>query len=807
MSIAATAATAAHCKALVSQGPRKGQPCQSVPLANEYCVHHQRNYEYEQMIQEGKNVCGMFFRGCQQERSVDDLERGYKHCKACRQKKSGKNHPCEYDGCSFMIEDKDQKYCKKHIRQHLRDNEEEKSIRYCDIERGCFGIIQSGTKCEGCKSKERTQVAHELVRLRKQYDIPAMDENRLRETYPLSYRMQENKICSMGELWRGIQRNAYIRKLLFLLTQQDFERLVSQACYYCGFYSSIRSVSIDRIDNNKGYILSNCISSCRECNMMKGGQHPIEFLSKVEAIHHYTTMGVPLSKTLIDTWRHTYLSISPRLTYKRYEIDTKNREMDFLLTEEEYKTLLAGDCYLCGLQNGEGHENGIDRMDASIRSYHFDNCRPCCGHCNVMKKAMTREEFTEKCKQIYEHRPDQTIFQSVPTYSHLKCRKEVYTSEEIADLMKKGGYMSYLEWCTEHGRSPEFIDAMNQLQHHTELSTNIPQLIEAIRSEFEKERKRKKTDEEQLQMKTINCRTLYSYLTQGKEDDVVKWYETHYTKSTLFHEKLRELMDQLPSLSHEEGVDACQAFMYAEKNRRVSQKRREDLKKVVKYASLESYEHMDEKEPLPPLLPSSASIPSIESVEDTVADNVGMLQKQVGYQKKTVTTVKQWKSSTIYRAIQHHQENEYKTFCEQNNDMSLLPTWETDWATFVLSVKGRSEADALPLITAFVENLRRIRHNKLCYDKNASLVEKEDRQQWPATTVVRAFLEGKIEAFKAFAEASTDENPADPKWVKRWTGFMDSLGKARADHEQMKTLCSKFMTAQRTKKYRAKAKE
>jgi Zn-finger protein len=185
----------------------------------------------------------------------------------------------------------------------------------------------------------------------------------------------------------------------------------------------------------------------------------------------------------------------------------------------------------------------------------------------------------------------------------------------------------------------------------------------------------------------------------------------------------------------------------------------------------------------------------LDSVETT-----NMLQKKTNIPK-------QWKSSIIYRAIQHHQENEYKTFCEQNNDMSLLPTWETDWATFVLSVKGRSEADALPLITAFVENLRRIRHNKLCYDKNASLVEKEDRQQWPAATVVRAFLEGKMEAFKAFTEASTGENPEDPKWVKRWTGFMDSLEKARADHEQMKTLCSKFMTAQRTKKYRAKAKE
>jgi hypothetical protein len=156
----------------------------------------------------------------------------------------------------------------------------------------------------------------------------------------------------------------------------------------------------------------------------------------------------------------------------------------------------------------------------------------------------------------------------------------------------------------------------------------------------------------------------------------------------------------------------------------------------------------------------------------------------------------------IHRAIQQNQENEYKAFCEENNDMSLLPNWSNDWVTFVLSVKEKFEADALPLITAFVENLRRIRHNKLCFDKNATLVDKEDRQQWPATTVVRAFLDGKLAAFKTFTEGYTNETPSDPRWMKRWLSFVDSLEKARDDQDKMKTLCSKFMTAQRKKKYR-----
>ena len=478
--------------------------------------------------------------------------------------------------------------------------------------------------------------------------------------------------------------------------------------------------------------------------------------------------------------------------------------MEFHLTEKEYIDLLKGDCYLCGLTNGKGHENGIDRMNASVRAYEMSNCRSCCGHCNIMKKELTYQEFTEKCKQIHDHGPNRDLFETVPIYSDQKCRKEAYTSDEIAVLMKNGSYMSYIEWCVEQRRTPEFIDAMNQLQHNNELAADLPRLVEAIRGELEKERNRRKTVEEQLQMKTINCRTLYSYLTQGKKEHFIKWYETHYNKSTLFHEKLRELLDQLPSLSHEKGITACQDFMYAEKNRRVSQQRRSDLKKVVKYAP--TSEEMDEKEsaapaPIPAPTPISAPVPSRPTL-DPIVTKVTTQQNQVGYQKKTVENVKQWKSSMIHRAIQHGQENEYKAFCEENNDMSLLPNWSNDWAAFVLSIKGKSEADAFPLIAAFVENLRRIRHNKLCFDKNAAIVDKEDRQQWPATTVVRAFLDGKLAAFKGFTEAYTKESPADPKWVKRWTTFVDSLEKARDNQDAMKTLCSKFMTAQRTKKYR-----
>jgi hypothetical protein len=158
---------------------------------------------------------------------------------------------------------------------------------------------------------------------------------------------------------------------------------------------------------------------------------------------------------------------------------------------------------------------------------------------------------------------------------------------------------------------------------------------------------------------------------------------------------------------------------------------------------------------------------------------------------------KQWKTKQIDEFIQENKENLYKSYCEQQNDMAMHPNWEQEWITFVASVKGKK--DTTPIIKAFVENLRRIRHNQLCAK---DIVEKEDREQWPAITVVRAFLENKLDKFKTYTELRMGEKPDNPKWIKRWAVFIASLEKNRDNRQELKNQCSKFMTAQRIKKYR-----
>lgn len=71
------------------------------------------------------------------------------------------------------------------------------------------------------------------------------------------------------------------RGLEFNITFQEFStwwQAQNQQCYYCGQILTapewkkpkLTDLSIERKDNNKGYILFNIVLACRRCNLMKG---------------------------------------------------------------------------------------------------------------------------------------------------------------------------------------------------------------------------------------------------------------------------------------------------------------------------------------------------------------------------------------------------------------------------------------------------------------------------------------------------------------------------------------------------------
>lgn len=785
------------CKGIVHQGPRNGLQCLRDRSENGYCVYHQRNAVYDQLTSEGKKICSGFFRGCKNELTEDDTKQSRKFCSTCRQKKLGKSFPCQSKGCSAKIIKEDDKYCDKHIRNLLRDNEKEKNIQYCDISRGCFNILTNDIKCTDCRNKEKQKAATEMAALRKYYNIVLSEQTEKDELFE----KQEMAVSEIKEVWRNVQRNAFLKKNLFMLSQQDFEKLVIQPCYYCGFYSNYKFIGIDRIDNNKGYILNNCVPACSMCNMMKSANHPIAFLDKIDLICKYRQTRNSIRTIGEITWK-PFLTSGKIQSYNDYKTNVKyrNKLIQFLLTQTQYDSLLQGECYLCGINPMNGHRNGIDRIDSNGH-YTEENSRTCCGHCNMLKRDYSYDEFMRKCIQIQSHACDRSKFSGISYIDPeaLKLRNEYYTSDEIAKFLRDGYLTRFLEWCEEKGKSAEFVSAI------TYIASKMEGDIEStIKKELENERARKSNQATHSEKKHLHCSTVYGWLMGGKEDEFLDWYTQTYDKTSLFDKKFKELKDELLSVNKEDGIRLCKKFMYDEKSRRNTQKGRNEKRR-----NIDQYEPSVNMEQMIKEISNTNNIVVKMPIKEQPADKLvqSVLTRQTLEKKENVAeikTPKQWKSEEIYSYIRKGNESIYLTHVKESNPIDTIPEFTIRWNTLISEIMTKSYNECDPIIQSFIHWLRSIRHNKLCAVTNAKKVlEKEDRQHYRTDGILIIFNtknKDEIAKFKAYTEQYAGDKPDDPKWCKRWENFITSVENESTD-ELKKKYISNFLASQRKKKF------
>lgn len=92
------------------------------------------------------------------------------------------------------------------------------------------------------------------------------------------------------------------------------------------------------------------------------------------------------------------------------QLCAKRREIEWLLSKEEFRSLTKGCCTYCGVEPQQVKKNyksqyvynGIDRVDNSI-GYLKSNCVPCCKVCNKMKNTYSKDQFLNQIKRIYLH--------------------------------------------------------------------------------------------------------------------------------------------------------------------------------------------------------------------------------------------------------------------------------------------------------------------------------------------------------------------------------------------------------------------
>ena len=90
---------------------------------------------------------------------------------------------------------------------------------------------------------------------------------------------------SLNGRYSACKYTAKRKGVAFCLTKMQFEQLTSRTCYYCDNFSTGHEYcGIDRINNDVGYIMDNCVSCCFRCNDIKSNYSLIELKECLEIL-------------------------------------------------------------------------------------------------------------------------------------------------------------------------------------------------------------------------------------------------------------------------------------------------------------------------------------------------------------------------------------------------------------------------------------------------------------------------------------------------------------------------------------------
>jgi hypothetical protein len=401
-----------------------------------YCQKHQILLLLEDVETRNKRLCSNYVRGCREE-----LEKNHKYsrCDKCLEK-DRENDKSRREKVKIQIMEQ---------KEEQKEEQIEKPCTICcktlpvSMFQGVKSITKTCLTCrESCKKNDaKRDKEHRNEIARKNDTNPERiaakekwkEENyeKVAETWMKSREKQIQKLgvdeyqkinADNAKKWRennpekvlenneerkknlkfcygNYVRTANYKNLEFMISYDEYENIVCSSCYYCGIISEKGFNGIDRKDQTQGYILENCVNCCQMCNYMKGSLCDNVFIKRIE--HILTHNNLIENGNLYPNLFANHFS---KNNYKIYKSRALKKNLNFEITNEQFKEITLKSCYICGKKMTEQHKNGIDRFDNNI-GYTLDNCKPCCGECNYLKKNYTYNNFLEKCKLIYDNLP------------------------------------------------------------------------------------------------------------------------------------------------------------------------------------------------------------------------------------------------------------------------------------------------------------------------------------------------------------------------------------------------------------------
>lgn len=106
--------------------------------------------------------------------------------------------------------------------------------------------------------------------------------------------------ANVRQIYSNYKGGAKTRELDFNLTLDEFRKYLFNKCYYCGSEpsrlhvvknlqqnNSILYNGIDRVNNDLGYVIENCVSCCKICNYAKQNLTYLEFIKWIDNLVNY----------------------------------------------------------------------------------------------------------------------------------------------------------------------------------------------------------------------------------------------------------------------------------------------------------------------------------------------------------------------------------------------------------------------------------------------------------------------------------------------------------------------------------------
>lgn len=255
-------------------------------------------------------------------------------------------------------------------------------------------------QCKSCKTRSREQRRetylnhkNEILRVNREYYKANKERiNSQRKDYSKKYYSKTKGTDS--RVYSVYKSSAKRKSIEFSLSFGEFSGLYGKKCHYCGSNSS----GIDRVNNNCGYSISNCVSCCEICNKTKQTMSIDEWYRYICQLSLYNIYST--TRTIVREVKHKF-SITAQ--YGNYRRSARRREKDFNLSFEQFKSFIEVPCNYCG--SVTKNIVGLDRVDNNI-GYNMDNCVSCCKICNVGKNSISIDIWANWIKTIIRFNDD-----------------------------------------------------------------------------------------------------------------------------------------------------------------------------------------------------------------------------------------------------------------------------------------------------------------------------------------------------------------------------------------------------------------